>query len=216
VIVASEEERGAIEARAELVRAELNVKELDFVSDESDLVSHSVRPNYRSLGPRFGKQMPQVAAAIEALDASHVARAIESGGEIGVNVDGHDHTIGSEDISLVMEPLEGYQVEAEAGHAVALALELDDELRREGWAREIVRAVQEARKQAGLEVTDRIELELGGDEELLRAAREHEGYVAGEVLAEPVRYGAADGTVAAIEGRELRIELRRSEAPRAP
>jgi isoleucyl-tRNA synthetase len=214
VIVASEEEREAIEARADLVRAELNVKELDFVSDESDLVSHSVKPNYRSLGPRFGKQMPQAAAAIEALDASHVARAVEAGGEIGVNVDGHDHTIGPEDVSLVLEPLEGYQVEAEAGHAVALALELDDELRREGWAREIVRAVQEARKQAGLEVTDRIELALGGDDELLRAAREHERYVAGEVLAEPVGYEAADGTVASIEGRELRIELRRSAPPR--
>ena len=91
-----------------------------------------------------------------------------------------------------MEPLEGYQVEAEAGRAVALALELDDELRREGLAREIVRAVQNARKEAGLEVTDRIALALGGDEELLAAARAHEDYVAGETLATSVGYEAGE------------------------
>jgi isoleucyl-tRNA synthetase len=108
----------------------------------------------------------------------------------------------------VMEPLEGYQVEAEAGHAVALELELDDELRREGLAREVVRAVQEARKQAGLEVSDRISLELGGDDELLAAAREHESYIAGETLATSVGYGAdGAGEKATIEGRELRIAL---------
>jgi isoleucyl-tRNA synthetase len=214
VIVASEDEREAIEARGDLVRAELNVKELDFVSDESELVSYSVKPNYRSLGPRFGKQMPQAAAAIEALDAAHVAAALERGGEIGVNLDGHDHTLGPDDVSLVLQPLEGYQVEAEAGHAVALSLELDEELRREGWAREVVRAVQEARKQAGLEVTDRIELALGGDEDLLDAARRHEDYVAGEVLASEISFGEDDGEGAAtrVDGRELRISLSRTGA----
>jgi isoleucyl-tRNA synthetase len=214
VVVATDAERDAISARASLVTAELNVKEVDFVSDESELVSYSVKPNYRSLGPRFGKQMPQAAAAIEALDAAHVAAALERGGEIGVNLDGHDHTLGPDDVSLVLQPLEGYQVEAEAGHAVALALELDDDLRREGWAREVVRAVQDARKQAGLEVTDRINLALGGDEELLHAARQHESYVAGEVLASGISFGDGDGegSPARIDGRELRISLSRAAA----
>ena len=107
-----------------------------------------------------------------------------------------------------MEPLEGYQVEAEAGHAVALELELDDELRREGLAREIVHAVQNARKEAGLEVTDRIALALGGDDELLDAARAHEAYVAGETLATSVSYDGADGAAAhKIDGRELQIAV---------
>jgi isoleucyl-tRNA synthetase len=106
-----------------------------------------------------------------------------------------------------MEPLEGYQVEAEAGHAVALQLDLDDELRREGLAREIVHAVQNARKEAGLEVSDRIELRLGGDEELIDTAREHESYIAGETLATAVSYDGAgpDTITATIEGRELSI-----------
>jgi isoleucyl-tRNA synthetase len=211
VVVATDAERDAISARSDLVRSELNVKELDFVAEEGELVSYQVKPNYRSLGPRFGKQMPQVAAAVQALDATHVARALEEGGEVGINIDGHDHSIGPDDVTLVLQPLDGYQVEAEAGHAVALSLELDPELEREGLAREIVHAVQGARREAGLEVTDRIELDLGGDPELIEAAREHQAYIAGETLAVSVAYdGDSAATTAAIDGRELRIGVEKA------
>ena len=210
VIVANDAEREAISARAGLVKAELNVKELDFVSEEGELVSYAVKPNYRSLGPRFGKRMPQVAAAVAALDPVHVAAVMAEGGEVGIAIEGDEHALGADEVNLSLQPLEGYEVEAEAGHAVALQLELDDELRREGLAREIVHAVQNARKQAGLEITDRIELSLGGDEELLAAARAHEDYVSGEVLATAVAYDAADGTPARLDGRELSISLKRS------
>jgi isoleucyl-tRNA synthetase len=211
VVVASDAERASIERLTEVVASELNVKELDFVHTEAELVSYRVRPNYRALGPRFGKDMPQVAAAVEALDAAAVANALESGEEVGIQIDGKDHTLSADDVNLVMEPLEGYQVEAESGHAVALELDLDDELRVEGLAREVVRAVQEARKQAGLEVSDRIALALGGDDELLAAAREHEAYIAGETLADSVDYSAdGAGEKATIEGRELRIAVSRA------
>jgi isoleucyl-tRNA synthetase len=210
VIVANEAEREAIEARSDLVTAELNVKQLDFVSDEGELVTYSLKPNYRSLGPRFGKRMPQVAAAIEALNPAHVAEVMARGIGVGIQIEGDEHMLVPEDVTLALEPLEGYEVEAEAGHAVALELELDDELRREGLAREIVHAVQIARKEAGLEITDRIELRLGGDEELLDAAREHEAYLAGEVLATAVGYDAGEGvTGAEIDGRQLQIALSR-------
>jgi isoleucyl-tRNA synthetase len=210
VIVASEAEREAISARADLVTAELNVKELDFVSEEAELVSYAVKPNYRALGPRFGKRMPQVAAAVEALDPGRVAAALSDGGEIGISVDGADHTLAADDVTLALQPLEGYEVEAEAGHAVALQLELDDELRSEGLAREIVHAVQNARKEAGLDISDRIELSLGGDEELLAATRAHEPYIAGEVLATSVAYDAAKGSPLRIDGRDLQIAVSRS------
>jgi isoleucyl-tRNA synthetase len=209
VIVANDAEREAISASADLVKAELNVKELDFVEEESELVSYAVKPNYRSLGPRFGKRMPQVAAAVEALDPVHVAAAMADGGEVGINVDGDEHTLATDELTLSLQPLEGYEVEAEAGHAVALQLELDDELRREGLAREIVHAVQNARKEAGLDITDRIELSLGGDEELLDAARTHEDYVSGEVLATSVGYDGGDGIATKLDGRELRISVSR-------
>jgi isoleucyl-tRNA synthetase len=207
VIVANDAEREAIEARGDLVTAELNVKELDFVTDEGELVSYTAKPNYRSLGPRFGKNMPQVAAAVAALDAAHVAAVLADGDEIGIAIDGVDHTLGPDDVTLALQPLDGYEVEAEAGHAVALQLELDEELRREGLAREIVHAVQIARKEAGLEITDRIALGLGGDPELLDAARTHEKYLTGEVLATSVSFDATDGPSIRVDGRDLRITV---------
>jgi isoleucyl-tRNA synthetase len=207
VIVANDAERAAIEARAGLVTAELNVKELDFVSDESELVSYEVKPNYRSLGPRFGKRMPQVAAAVEALDPKHVAEVMARGIGVGINIEGDDHMLVADDLALALQPLDGYEVEAEAGHAVALQLELDDELRREGLAREIVHAVQNARKAAGLDISDRIELNLGGDDELLEAARAHEPYIAGEVLATSVAYDADEGAPVRVDCRDLRIAV---------
>ena len=210
VIVANDAEREAIEASAALVLAELNVKELDFVSEEADLVSYTVKPNYRSLGPRFGKRMPQVAAAVEALDPAHVAAVMGDGGEVGINVDGDEHVLGPDELTLALQPLEGYEVEAEAGHAVALQLELDDELRREGLAREIVHAVQNARKEAGLEITDRIELGLGGDEELIAAARAHEVLPRRRGARHLGRLRGGRGATATIEGRELQISVTRA------
>ncbi|HKF81348.1 MAG TPA: isoleucine--tRNA ligase [Solirubrobacterales bacterium] len=210
VIVANDAERAAIEARATLVTSELNVKELDFVTDESELVSYSAKPNYRTLGPRFGKNMPQVAAAVEALDATHVAGVLAEGGEIGIAIDGTDHSLGPDDVTLALQPLEGYEVEAEAGHAVALQLELDDDLRREGLAREIVHAVQNARKAAGLEITDRIDLSLSGDPDLIAAAQAHQDYLAGEVLATTVSYDGSNGAAAKIDGKDLSIGVSRA------
>jgi isoleucyl-tRNA synthetase len=210
VVVAAGEERSAIERLEGTVREELNVKELRFVAQADELGSYDVKPNYRSLGPRFGKQMPQVAAAVAALDPAHVAAALRDGGRVAISIDGHDHELGAEDLSLALQPLDGYQLEREGSHAVALDLQLDEELRREGLAREVVHAVQNARKGAGLQVEDRIELALGGDAELLAAARDHEDYLAQETLAVSVSYNrAAGGTEATIEGRRLMVSVSR-------
>jgi len=211
VVVASGAEREAIEAHADTIREELNVKELRFVSEADELGRFELKPNYRALGPRFGKQMPQVADAVAALDPGHVAEALRAGRRVGVNIGGAEHELGPEDISLVLQPLEGYQLEREGSHAVALDLTIDDTLRREGWARSVVRSVQNARKATGLAVEDRIALTLGGDAELLQATREHEGYVAGETLAVSVDYEGSDGgEVATVDGRELRIGVARA------
>jgi isoleucyl-tRNA synthetase len=211
VVVAAGRERAAIERLGDIVREELNVKRLRFVSEAGELGSYTLKPNYRTLGPRFGKAMPQVAAAVAALDPAQVAEALRRGGSVGVFVDGHDHELGADDVQVALAPLEGYQLEREGSHAVALELALDDELRREGLAREVVHAVQNARRDAGLDISDRIVLTLGGDGELLAAARAHEGYLSGEVLAVRVRYDAdGSGEPARIEGRELRIAVARA------
>jgi isoleucyl-tRNA synthetase len=211
VVVAAGEERAAIEGLSATVCDELNVKELRFVAQADELGSYEVKPNYRALGPRFGKQMPQVAAAVAALDPTHVAAALRDGRRVAISIEGHDHELGADDLTLALQPLEGYQLEREGSHAVALDLQLDDELRREGLAREVVHAVQNARKGAGLQVEDRIELALGGDVELLAAARDHEAYLAQETLAVRVSFNcAAGGTEVTIDGRPLTVSVTRA------
>jgi len=211
VVVATGDEREAIEHLGEIVRDELNVRALRFVSAADELGRYEVKPNYRALGPRFGKQMPQVAAAVAALHADHVATALRESRPVGIAIDGREHELTADDLQLAMRPLEGYQLEREGSHAVALDLTLDDDLRREGMAREVVHAVQGARKEAGLQVEERIVLTLGGDELLLSAVRGHEPYVGGETLATSVVYeSVADGVPVSIEGRELRIGLTRA------
>ena len=211
VVVAEGRERQAISRLADIVRDELNVKELRFVERADELGSYEVKPNYRTLGPRFGKRMPDVARAVAAVDAVEVAGALRDGRPVSISLDGATEELGADDVQLRLEPLEGYQLEREGSHAVALDLALDDDLRREGLAREVVHAVQNARKAAGLEVEDRIALRLGGDPGLLDAARAHEAYVTGETLAVEVAYdGDGQGEPAQIEGRELRIALTRA------
>jgi isoleucyl-tRNA synthetase len=210
VIVAGDRERAAIERFESLVREELNVKQIRFVDEADELGRWELKPNYRALGPRFGKRMPKVADAFAGLDAQRAAGTLREGGTVGLAIDGEEHALSLEDVQMVLQPLEGYQVERAGTHAVALNLELDQELVREGLAREVVRAVQNARKSAGLNVEDRIALGLAGDDELVLAARAHEDYVTGEVLATSVTYdGDADGEPADIRGRELRIAVER-------
>ena len=208
VIVATGAERAAIERFAAVVREELNVRTLRFVSEADELGEIDVKPNYRTLGPRFGKQMPLVAAAIAALHPAHVAAALRDDNPVSISVTGHDHELTAADLLISMKPLAGYQVEREGSHAVALELEIDDGLRLEAYAREIVHAAQAARRAAGLEVTDRIELTLDGDPDLLQAARTHERYIAGETLALSVNYESLDGAEPTIiDGRELKVAV---------
>jgi len=156
---------------------------------------------------------PTMDRAIEALDPAHVAAAFDRGETVHVAVNGKEESLGPEDLSLVMLPRGGYQLERQANYAVALRLGLDEELRREGIAREIVHAIQNARKSAGLEVEDRIELGLAGDSSLIEAAREYADYVSGETLATRLDLNGkpqdnSHRVTTSIEGAELAISLR--------
>jgi isoleucyl-tRNA synthetase len=236
VVVAAGRERDAIERLVEIVRDELNVKRVRFVAAADELGSYEVKANYRRLGPIFGKSMPLAADAIAALDPARVAAALrdadqpgaagngdggvppDAGGGIGITVDGREHTLSRDDVILTMRAPDGYSVEREGAHAVALEEAIDDELRDEGFAREIVHAVQAARKSAGLDVEDRIELALEGDDAPDPAAATHRDYVAGETLA--VSFELGDGAAlradardysgdVEIDGLSLTISLRR-------
>ena len=216
VIVAEGAERAAIERFEAVVREELNVAELRFVAAAGELGGYEVKANYRSLGPLFGSEMPLAAAAIASLDAAHVAEALRQGTAVGIEVSGREHTLTPQDLIVTMRAPEGYSVERDGAHAVALDLTIDERLLLEGRAREIVHLVQNARRSAGLRVEDRIELALEGSEQLLDAAREHGDYIAGETLARALEVGAALASGAEyseegeIEGLALSVSLRRA------
>ena len=219
VVVAEGREREAIERLADVVREELNVRQVRFVAAAEELSSYEIKANYRTLGPLFGKDMPLAAEAIAALDPAHVAAVLRSGGEVGIAVGGREHTLTAEDLLLSMRAPEGYSVEAEGAHAVALDLTIDEDLRGEGRAREIVHGVQNARKNAGLQVEDRIELALEGDRALIDAALAHRDYIAAETLAVALRVGDATELGGAgmeyserstIDGLALSVSLRRA------
>jgi isoleucyl-tRNA synthetase len=218
VVVADGRERVRIERLADVVREELNVRRVRFVAAAEELGSYEVKPNYRTLGPIFGKEMPLAADAVAALDPGRVAAAVRDGGALGIAVAGRDHTLSADDVILTMRAPDGYSVEREGAHAVALDLAIDADLRDEGRAREMVHAIQNARKTAGLRVEDRIELALDGDASLLDAATEHRDYIAGETLAVLFQLGADAVRAAATEYTEqteiddlpLNITLRRA------
>jgi isoleucyl-tRNA synthetase len=233
IVVADGRERDAIERLAEIVRDELNVRRVRFVAAAEELGIYEVKANYRRLGPLFGKDMPLAADAIAALDPARVAAAVrggadnggggegpggdQNGRQIGITVAGREHILSAEDVILTMRAPDGYSVEREGAHAVALDLKVDEDLRVEGYAREIVHAVQSARKTAGLRIEDRIELALAG--ELTETAQIHRDYVTGETLTVNLLLGddaaAAPGRwehseQASIDGLELTISLRRA------
>jgi isoleucyl-tRNA synthetase len=172
--------------RAE-VADELNVAEVAALSESAgELLDLTVKPNFRALGRRFGKDTPRVAAAITAADAAELADALRSAGRTTLTVaELGDVQIEPDDVLLTETPRQGWAV-AREGDTVALDLALTDTLVRAGLAREVVRLVQEARKARGYEVTDRIELAWRADGELAAALREHADAVAAEVLATTV------------------------------
>jgi isoleucyl-tRNA synthetase len=181
------------ELRAQIAE-ELNVGALESFATTGDLVDHTAKGNFRALGKRFAKDTPKVAAAIAAADAAALAASLSATGTATVSVDGADVEVGPDDVIVSERPREGWSVVNDQGETVALDLELDDALRRAGVAREVVRAVQEARKASGLEVTDRITLRWTGGEAVSDALAVHGQEVADEVLAVDLTQdpGAAD------------------------
>ena len=175
------------ELRAE-VAEELNIGALEPLSSAgAALVDFSAKGNFRALGKRFAKQTPQVAAAIAASDAAALSKTLEADGRAVVSVDGADVEVLPDEVIIAERPREGWSVVNVQGETVALDLELTPALRLAGLAREVVRLVQEARKNSGFEVSDRIVLTWQAAGETAEALRENASLVAGEVLAVEMR-----------------------------
>ena len=182
------------------VAEELNIGALEPLSAAgADLVDHTAKGNFRALGKRFAQDTPRVAAAIAAADAEALATALAADGRATVTLldragDGAEVEVLSDEVIISERPREGWSVVNEQGETVALDLEITPELRRAGLAREVIRMVQEARKAAGFDVSDRITLTWHASGELAEAVAEHHGLIATEVLASSMQAaGTPDG-----------------------
>jgi len=179
-------------AVADVVAEELNVKSIE-IADASTLVTLRLKPNFRALGPDFGKRTPVVAAAIAAADADTVATSLASEGSAVIEVDGAPVRITAAQVDVHEEPAVGWQVATEGPYGVALDLAIDRPLRLEGIARELVRTVNDLRKRLGFDVSDRVVLTMDAAGDIAAALDAHGDEVAREVLAVELRRTGVDG-----------------------
>ncbi|MEW5917874.1 MAG: DUF5915 domain-containing protein, partial [Gemmatimonadota bacterium] len=171
-----------------IVALELNVKAAVQLTSADELVQLSAKPNFRALGKKFGKATPLAAQAVQRL-SSESLRAFEKGAPLVVSVEGQEHRLDVGDLEIARKALGELVVKEESGRFVALDAHLTPELRAEGVARELVSRIQRLRKAAGFAVSDRIRLWLWGAAELEAAARAHQEWIAGEVLARAMHVG---------------------------
>ena len=167
----------------DVILDEVNIKELVILEDDSEIVQKSAKANFKSIGPRFGKKVKQAAAAITALGKNEITK-LETGEEISISIDDSELTITKEDIIVVSSEIKGWAVESDGTVTVAIDKELDEQLIAEGLAREFVNRVQNMRKDAGFEVTDKIKIYYSGSKLIIGAVESFNQYIATETLAE--------------------------------
>jgi len=162
---------------------ELNVRDIEYIARDAGLVSYRIKPNLPVLGKRYGKLIPSIRAALEAADGAAIAGAAARGDDFAIEVGGETLNLSAGDVLIETHSAEGYACAEDGGYLAALDTSLSDELVLEGLAREVVRSVQDARKQAGLEVSDRIVLGVSGSAGIEQALAKHRDYLMTETLA---------------------------------
>ena len=184
----SEAEKAEILAVANLIKHEVNVKEIEFIDDASGILVKQIKPNFRALGPKFGKQMKDIAAVINGFTQQDI-QAFERQGTKEITLDGEKLTLTLDDVEITSQDIEGWLVASSStGLVVALDATITDELRAEGIARELVNRIQNLRKDTGLEVTDRIRILLQQQDTLEKAVRANEAYIKAETLANEILF----------------------------
>jgi isoleucyl-tRNA synthetase len=180
-----------VERLAELLLDELNVKELNFVGAEAELVEYTVRPVWPVLGPKYGSLTPKICAALAAADAAEVARKVHAGQPVELTVDERVVTLAPDEVEVLATAKPGYAVAEGEGVVVGISTELTPELVREGLAREVIRRVQNMRKDAGFELNDRIVTRWEAEGELAEAITQFGDYIAQETLSADLSRGPA-------------------------
>jgi len=166
---------------------EVNIKNLEILEDESSVVRKSAKPDFKAIGPKFGKNVKLAAERIKNLSSTEIGE-IQSGLNINVEIEGENLSISPEDVEIIKEEISGWVVESEGGITVAVNTELTEDLIAEGLAREFVNRVQNMRKEAGFEVTDKIKVFYTGTNKLTDAIKVFTNYISAETLAEKLEY----------------------------
>ena len=179
----SENEKKEILEISELIKSEVNVKEVELISNSSGILIKKVKPNFKSLGPKLGKKLSAVMAKIKTLSDSEIQK-IEANKPVSITIDSEDIILEPSDLEIISEDIEGWLVASENGVTVALDIQLNDTLINEGICRELVNRIQTLRKESGLLVTDKINLKIKKDIILEKAIFENQNYILTETLAE--------------------------------
>ena len=181
VPISSETQKQEILAVADLIKSEVNVKEVEVLEDASDILVKQIKPNFKVLGPRFGKDMKAVAQAVNNFTADDI-KNIEQNGIFDVEINGKSITLEKSDVEITSQDIEGWLVASQGALTVALDVTLTDDLKKEGIARELVNRIQNLRKDSGFELTDRIVVQIQKDEQIINAINKNLEYIIPETL----------------------------------
>ena len=192
--------KSQLEKVAHLIKSEVNIKDIEFLSADNNILVKNVKPNFKTLGKRYGKQMRQITAFFANMSQDDI-HAFEKNNGAHLDVDGVDVELTLEDALISTQDIPGWAVTSEGNYTVALDMNITEELFNEGLAREIVNRVQTLRKSSGLEVTDRIVITIEENEKIETAIRNYKNYICTETLANAIE------TAKALEGEVLEDEL---------
>ena len=179
--VDNDQQKEEILAVSDLIKHEVNIKEVQILEDASDILIKQIKPNFKALGPKFGKEMRSISSEVQRFTKEDISK-IEKSGNISLEINGKEITLEREDVEISSKDIEGWLVANEGGLTVALDVTITEELRKEGVARELVNRIQNARKDTGLEVTDKIRLTVLNFENLQHAIQENKAYIMSETL----------------------------------
>lgn len=183
--VLNDKMKANLEAVTDLLKQEVNVKEIQLITNEeaSSLLVKSIKPNFKTLGPKYGKEMKAISAATSQITNEQIVK-LEQSGKIDLQIDNKTLSLDLEDFEIATKDIPGWTVASNSTLTVALDLQLTEELINEGVARELVNRIQNLRKESGLEVTDKIRLNLKNDEPIANAVKQNKDYICSETLAE--------------------------------
>ena len=201
--------RKRFEAVKDLILSEVNVKEVEYIEDTSGVLVKKIKPNFKALGPRYGKMMKQLSAAISALGQEEIA-AFEREGFYMLELEGEEVKLGPDDVEIISEDIPGWLVANEGMLTVALDVTVSDELKQEGIAREFVNRIQNLRKESGFDVTDKIHVLIENLDEIAGAVRKHSSYIASQTLADHIELSTFEETkdVSWVDIDDLPVRIR--------